>query len=74
MKKHKGMGNHTGPIHHADPLLGGMGGKDPHASAEHHKANTAHGMHAGMSPTKECCDGDLPEEGGRGMSSNYSHE
>lgn len=52
MKSKKGgKGGHTGKIHG----MGGMhlkshGGKDQHASSEHHKANADHGMHQGFCP------------------------
>jgi len=70
MKKHKAP--HTGPLHHkgmTSHMVGGLGGKDPHASAEHHAANRAHGMAEGMSP-KGGYDGEEMEQGGEGMGEN----
>ena len=50
----KGKGHHTGKMHRGDAMhLKSHGGKDQHASAEHHAANAAHGMHMGFSPPEE---------------------
>ncbi len=60
----KGKHHHTGKIRHSDMGMHhgsrGMGGKDPHASAEHHAANKEHGMDEGMSPMES-------SEGGGGV-------
>ena len=65
MKKHKGKHgghHHTGKISHADmtSLPHGMGGRDPHASAEHHAANKKHDMAEGMCPAG-CYGGGAPK-------------
>jgi hypothetical protein len=69
------MAKHTGRIHHPDMVshmgLGGTGKKDPHASAEHHAANKAHGMPHGMCPADE--HGGECEEGGEGMAGNTEY-
>lgn len=62
------MHEHSGTMH-----MPGLG-KDPRASAEHHAGNREAGMPEGMCPTGEECDGDTPEEGGKGMGSNCSYE
>lgn len=61
MKIHKGKkgASHTGPIR-AHAVLPGMG-KDPHASAEHHAANAAHGMPQGLG-TNEMAQGGQPQQ------------
>lgn len=73
MKKSK-KGKHTGKIRHGDmtSLMHGVGGKDPHASAEHHAMNSAHGMPEGMAPSGETSEGG-GEQGGEGMAGNCEY-
>lgn len=75
MAKHKGhKGHHTGKIRHHDMAMHnsskGLGGKDPHASAEHHAANKAHGMPEGLSPVGGYDSDEESEQGGEGMADN----
>lgn len=57
MKK-KGMGKPR----HGHEAQKGPGGKDPHASKEHHSANKQHDMPEGCCPSGECDEGDEGEE------------
>lgn len=58
MKKAKGKkgGSRTGKIRAHAPLPGM--GRDPHASSEHHSANSAHGMPDGLGCKDMECQGD----------------
>ncbi len=61
MAKHKGMGK----PHHGHESQKGPGGKDPHASKEHHAANKEHGMPEG------CCPSEGSEEEGESEEGEY---
>ncbi len=70
-KKHK----HTGPVTHDDmhDHLRGHGGKDPHASAEHHAANKEHGMAHAMGHVEEEYDEGQHHGTGSKMSENCDY-
>ena len=68
MKKHHMKKGHTGKAGTYGSHLTSKGMKDPHAEAEYHKHNKAHGMDHGMMPAD---DSDETGEGEGLTGGNY---